>query len=205
MNTPAPVAATPKRRRLWPWVVGVVLTPFLFLGFAILSFVTLNSEAATLRGHVMAATHADWNTRVQISVGRLTLGTLRTCLAFVPDIDADARLAFSTVRHASVGVYELADETINWSREELFVDTDKAMHRRGWSRLVGVAEQKNTVLVYVADDADLGGSSVDICLAVVDGRDLIVASASIDGESLMKLVHSQTHGDRKHKFSSLRL
>ena len=205
MNTPSPVAATPKRRRSWPWIVGVVLTPFIFLGFAILSFVTLNSEAATLRGHVMDATHADWNTRVQVSVGRFTLGTLRTCLAFVPDIDADARLAFSTVRHASVGVYELADHTINWSREELFVDTDKAMHRRGWSRLVGVADQKNTVLVYVADDADLNGSSVDVCLAVVDGRNLIVASASIDGDSLMKLVHSQTHGTRKHKFGSIRL
>ena len=194
-----------KRRRIWPWVLaGVVLTPFLFLGITAISFLTLNSDAATLRGHVMDATHADWDTRIQFSVGRLTFGALRTCLSFVPDLDEEARLAIGTVRNASVGIYELADHGIDWSHEKLFVDTDKAMNRRGWTRLVGVADHKDTVLIYVPADAELRGS-VDVCLAVVDGRNLIIASASIDGDSLMKLVRSETHGDRKHKFGRIRL
>ena len=194
MTTPASVAATPKRRRIWPWVVGALCAPFVLLGLAAFSFLTLNSDASTLRRNVMAATNADWDTRIQFSVGSLSFGALRTCLSFIPDVDDDARLALGVVRHASVGVYELADRSINWSREQLFTETDKAMHRRGWSRLVGVSQSKETVLVYVPDDADMDGS-FDVCLAVVDGKQLVVASASMDGDTLVKLVKMHKDGE----------
>lgn len=197
MNSPAPVAASPQRRRIWPWILGALLTPVFLLGFAAFSFLTLNSEAATLRSQVMDASHSDWDTRVQVSVGRLSFGMLRTGLSLVPGIEEEVRLAMKTVRHASVGVYELADRSANWSREKLFADTDKAMARRGWTRLVGVAEDRNTVLVYVADDADLD-ATVDVCVAVVDGRNLVVVSANIDGDAIAKLVSSQANG----KFSA---
>ncbi|MBI3884796.1 MAG: hypothetical protein HY302_03580 [Opitutae bacterium] len=193
MITPAPVAATPARRRLWPWVVGALCTPFVLLGAAAFSFLTLNSDASTLRRNVMAATNADWDTRIQFSVGSLSFGALRTCLALVPGCDDDARLALGVVRHVSVGVYELADRSSNWSREQLFTETDKAMHRRGWSRLVGVSHHGETVLVYATEAANLEGS-FEVCLAVVDGRQLVVAAASMDGATLAKLVKAHKDG-----------
>lgn len=199
MTTPAPVAATSKRRRIWPWVLGALLTPFFLLGFAAYSFLTLNSEAATLRGYVMDASNRDWDTQVQVSVGRLSFGMLRTGLSLVPGIDEELRLALRTVRHASVGVYESADRAATWSREELFADTDKAMSRRGWTRLVGVADGRDTVMVYVPEGADLDGT-VEVCLAVVEGRNLIVVSACLDGAAIVKL--ATIHAGRELRTSA---
>lgn len=199
MNTPTPASATPKRRRIWPWMIGALLTPVFLFGLAAFSFLTLNREAATLRGKVMTATNAEWDTRVQLSIGRLTFGALRTLLSVVPRVDEDARLALRSVRHASVGVYELAGRSVNWSRETLFAETAKAMNRQGWTRLVGVADLDDKVMVYVANDADLD-APLDICVAVVNGRSLIVVSASVDGEATARLARRHADG----KFSAQR-
>ena len=71
------------RRRWWPWVLGICLTPFVLLGGIALSVLTLDRDAAALRKHVMAGTKADWQTKIQLSVGRLSLGLVRTGLTFV--------------------------------------------------------------------------------------------------------------------------
>jgi hypothetical protein len=44
------------------------------------------------------------------------------------------------VRHASVGVYQRDSEDSDVSTAKLFGDADRLMRKRGWSRLVGVAE-----------------------------------------------------------------
>lgn len=183
--TPPPVAS---RRRLWPWVLGLCLAPFVILGLAAASYLTLDRDAAALRKHVMAASQADWDTKVQFSVGRATLGAVRTGLWFVEaeHID-DARLALGAVRHASVGVYELASDRVKVSREELVTTTDRTMKQRGWSRLVGVVEDRETVLIYVSDEAD-EDAPLDVCLAVLDGRDLVVVSTSVSGDALDQLI-----------------
>ena len=100
---------------------------------------------------------------------------------------ADARLALSAVKHASVGVYERASDRADWSSERLFVDTDRAMQRRGWTRLVGVADHKENVLVYTRDNAG-EDDPLDLCIAVVNGRELVVVSTSVDPDALGDLV-----------------
>lgn len=195
MNQPAQTPAAPRRRRVWLWVLGICLTPFVVLGLAVASYLSLDRDASALRRHVMSATHADWNTKVQFSIGRATLGTVRTGLWFVdhPDI-ADARLALGAVKHASVGVYELASRRLDVSREQLFAETDRAMAKRGWSRLVGVAQEKESVLVYIADDLD-AGDPIGLCIAVMNGRDLVVVSTSIEADALNELIerHAGPH------------
>lgn len=183
------------RRRIWPWVLGICLAPFLLLGIAVASYLTLDRDAATLRKHVMAATDADWDTKVQLSVGSLTLGTVRQCLWFVHDKNvAGARLALKAVRHASVGVYERRGDAAKWSREELFINTDKAMQKRGWSRMVGVADHGDTVLVYAPDELDTDGP-VELCVAVVNNRELVVVSATVDASVLGKLIEKKAGED----------
>ena len=199
-----PVPAAAPKRRLWPWIVAILLSPFVVIGFAAYSFLTLHSEAATLRRHVMAATHTDWNTRIQFSVGRLSFSALRAGLSFIPDLDYDARLALGAVRHASVGIYERGYRFADVSREQLFVETDKAMQRRGWTRLVGAINHKESVLVYVPTDANLEGT-LDVCLAVLGDREMVVASASLDGDTLMKLVHTHVGGEFRDKLRHIRL
>lgn len=197
MNTPtsqAPVSPVPRRRRIWPWVLGLCLTPFVVLTIMVASYVTLDSDAAALRRHVMTATNADWHTKVQCSVGRFTIGAVRGGLLFVrqPEV-ADARLALAAVKHASVGVYTRTSDGDRWSRERLFVETDRAMQKRGWTRLVGVSGRAGAeaVLVYVSDDLD-EGDPIDLCIAVVNDRELVIASTTIDPETLGELVERHT-------------
>lgn len=198
MNTPnseSPASpAAPRRRRIWPWVLGICLAPFVILTIAVASYVTLDSDAAALRRHVMTATNADWHTKVQCSVGRITIGAVRSGLLFVrkPEV-ADARLALATVKHASVGVYTRTRDGAQWSREQLFVETDRAMQKRGWTRLVGVSERSGAeaVLVYVSDDLD-EGDPIDLCVAVVNDRELVIASTTVDPETLSELVERHT-------------
>lgn len=191
----APISTSPaKPRRLWPWVLlGVICAPFVLLGAAAVSYLSLDRDAATLRREVMRATDADWDTRVQFSVGRATFGTARGCLAIVQNDKVDeARHALAAVRSASVGVYELRGRQRDWSRGDLAHRTDEAMRDRGWARAVGVIDGNQAVLVYVPN----GEEAVDeVCLAVLDGRQLVVVSAELRPEELMALIERHA-GDK---------
>ena len=191
---------TAPRRRVWRWVLfgaGICLTPLVLLAIAVVNFLTLDHDAAMLREHVMAATDAGWHTKIQLSVGGITLSALRTGLHFVHHKDIEeARLALGAVRHASVGVYERTSNQAHWSRAQLFADTDQAMARRGWTRLVGVADKKDTVLIYVPQDLDTDGP-VEMCLAVVNGKELVVVSTSVDASVLAELVKKHSGDDVK--------
>lgn len=193
---PVPNVPPAPRRRIWPWVLGICLTPFLALGLAVASYITLDSDARTLRRHVMRATEADWTTKVQVSVGRATIGTVRTGLLFArqPEVE-DARLALGAIKNASVGVYQLATPGADLaSGNRILAETDRAMQKRGWSRLVGVSGRDETVMVYVTEDAD-EDKPLDICVAVVTGRELVVVSATIEPEAIGRLVERHMAGD----------
>jgi hypothetical protein len=163
------------------------LTPVIVVGVGILSMLTLDRDAAFLRREVMAATDVKWHTKVQMSAGWITLGAVRTGLRFIQaEHMDDARLAMQAVRRASVGVYESNVRITNIARGQLFSRTDEMMKKRGWTRLVGVAENHETVLVYTAED--IGHSSrIDLCVAVVDGDKLIVVSTNVDASALADL------------------
>jgi hypothetical protein len=121
-------------------------------------------------------------------VGRATLGVVRTGLSFVrADHMDEARLALAAVRHASVGVYECNDRSGDFSKEQLFARTDKKMKARGWTRLVGVSERNEAVLVYTSDQPG-SNQRMDLCVAVVDGDTLVVVSTNVDADSLAELV-----------------
>ena len=190
----------PRRRLRWWLLVGLslCLTPLLGLALAVASYLTLDRDARIRRQQVMAATAADWSTIVQLSVGDMTLGAVRSGLWFAHGKQVvEARLALAAVRQASVGVYERKTGTAPWSREQLFINTDRAMHKRGWTRLVGVADQQDTVLVYVPRDLS-PDKPVDICIAVVHGQQLVVVSTSVDAAKLAELAARHTPAGVRH-------
>lgn len=181
---------------MWPWVLGFCLAPIVVLGAIVYSVFTLDRDAAVLRQKVVAATRADWKTKVQLSAGQLAIGLVRTGFSLVDSKEiADAKLALRAVTSASVGVYERKSKAVGaWSRQQLLVDTDEAMRRRGWVRLIGVVEQKDTVLIYGPADYE-ATDSIDICLSVVNERDLVVVSATIRPAELAELVEKHA-GDQ---------
>lgn len=202
MNSPVPPLLKP-RPRYGRWVLlglAIMITPILVVGVGIASMLTLNRDAALLRREVMAATDDNWSTKVQMSVGRVTLGVVRTGLSFVrADHMDEARSALAAVRHASVGVYECDNRNGEYSREQLFSRTDRKMSERGWTRLVGVSERNEAVLVYASGPA-ASADRMDLCVAVVDGGTLVVVSTNVDAESLAELVEKYApKGELKRK------
>jgi hypothetical protein len=206
MNSAAPTMVP--RRHIWRWVmlgVGLCLAPLVVLALVAASYVTLDRDAAVLRQQVMAATDANWSTKVQLTIGGATLGAVRSCLWLVHGKEVeDARLALAAVRHASVGVYERRAGASGWSRERIFAETDSAMAKRGWTRLVGVRDQQDTVLVYVPETMD-SDETLDVCVAVVNTKELVVVSTSVDGPKLVELAASHLPDEVKGRLRLAKL
>ena len=96
----------------------------------------------------------------------------------------------AAVRRASVGVYQRTGRAGEWSREKLLSHTDKVMRNRGWSRLVGVTEHGQAVLVYASDEID-SSNRLELCVAVVDDDNLVVVSTRVDAEAVAKLAETK--------------
>ena len=169
------------------------------------SFLILDRDADVLRKQVMSGTAGGWQTKIQLSLGRVSLGAVRTGLAFVHhEKIADAKLALKAVKAANVGVYQRDPaEGETWSREHFLTNTDQAMGKRGWVRLVGVMDKQDTVLVYVPAHFDADGP-VDICVSVLSHRELVVVSATVDAAGLAALVEKHAGDGFKRGFKLAR-
>lgn len=206
MNAPASPTSTPARRSYSRWIIAgllLLMAPVVIIGAGVWSVVTLSRDATVLRREVMTASGSEWSTRVQLDAGWFLLGSARTVLRFVQheNID-DARLALASVRHASVGVYERRGKHKDMNAAELMAQTDKEMAGRGWTRLVGVMNGKETVLVYVSD-ADREGDKLDLCISVVTDRELVVVSTRVEAGNLMKLVEKHAPEGFRSKLAKL--
>jgi hypothetical protein len=190
----APATASRPRHRIWPWILGLILTPFVMLGVLIAGVIHLNSDAAALRRQVMAATGNDWHTKVQFSVGPVLLGAARTGVSFIHDVPSEVREVLRAVRSASVGVYARSGSMDGGERrDELFAAADRMMARRGWTRIVGVADTGDIVLIYLPTKGeDLQPSRV--CLAVCNGRELVVVAAGFEATALAGLIAREMDG-----------
>ena len=194
MPTPAPATPSvplPRRRRRWPWVVALIFLPFLLLGIAAIRCLSLDRSAASLRREVMDASGSSWQTKFQCSVGSITLGSVRAGLGFVHGREAaTARAALGALQHASVGVYHRAGADAGKGADDLFATTDESMQPRGWSRLVGVKSPRESVLVY-ARNAEGDDDPLELCVAVLRARELVVVSARLEPGELARVVQEQ--------------
>lgn len=128
----------------------------------------------------------EWRAQVQLSVNQPIVSLVRTGLLLVRDLPPEARDALGAVHSASVGVYQATRSTRGWSGERLFAETDRGMGRLGWTRMVGVADGNDTVLIYVPSGSESAEPS-RVCLAVCSGQQLVVVTARFDGAALAKL------------------
>jgi len=183
MNAPA----TPRRHSAWPWIVGLILAPFVILGSAVVSAFRLDADAAALRRQIAAAGGGHWGTQVQFSVPAGAVGLARAATACIHDLPSEARDGLAALESASVGVYAWTGADAAGPGRHTIADADRGMARRGWTRIVGVVDDRNTVLIYAP--ADAGTARPDrLCLAVCDGRQLVVVAARFDGRALARLI-----------------
>ncbi len=186
-STPTPPAPSSPGRRIFIWFLGLMAFCGVALVVAVVSVVTLNRDAAALRDEVLDAIDHRARTQVQLSVGPTLLAATRSVLAFIPEVDAEARLALSSVRRASVGVYELSATPSAAARATMLKTADGTMNRRGWTRAVAVNDGDDLVLVYLRENIG-SGSKQKVCVAVCSERQLVVVAGTIDAAPLAQLV-----------------
>lgn len=194
MNTPSETPRRSSLRTVWRFVLfGTVLclSPFLILAVVALSYLGLRSDAAILRREVFAATPAGWSTKVQFNLGESTLGAVGLGLGFVHDEHmTTARHALAGIKRASVGVYERRVPLADWSRARLFSQADQMMEKHGWKRLAGINDHASTVLIY-GPSKNNDGQSVEVCLAVINEKNLVIASAKLDSDAITELIRAE--------------
>lgn len=190
MNTfpsaPSPVA----RRNVWRWVSVVGGVGVLLIALSLWNMLTLGRETTALRKDLFAALPLSASPQVQISAGPVLLGIARTALAVIPDVPPEARQTLRSLRAASVGVYQLRGAPEPADRVKLFAAADHVMAQRGWSRIVGVNDGHETMLIYAPSDF-LDGDSLRVCLAVCAEDQLVLVSAVAHGEELLELIQQQ--------------
>jgi len=164
----------------------------LLLAIAATQLLTLDRPASGLRRALLGAgPESVSSTRVQLSVGPVILGAVRVGLRVVSHPDAlRARLALNAIRHASVGVYTLEPAgPLSDSSSQAMRAADQIMGARGWSRLVGVIDADQTVMLYTPD-SDGKGRVLDLCVAVRNGHELVIVSTSIEREALVTCIRT---------------
>jgi hypothetical protein len=190
MNTPA----SPRSRR-WPrlllWGSAVFLASLAVVAIAALDLVTLSRDAAALRQVFVANSPATLHPRVQLSAGPATLALARLVVGCIDEVPDEARQALRAVRSASVGVYETDRNVFANSRAGLITIADQRMTRRGWTRIVGVRDGSQLVMVYVPVRS-AGSGPQKFCLAVCDQRQLIVVAGAADADAIVALAERHT-------------
>jgi len=178
---------TPRRHRIWPYILAILVGICLLPVIIVASHLGLNRDASVLRDGMKLASGSEWSTRIQFSSGFLAIPTARVVLAFC-DVDEEAKIALAALKSASVGVYELAGhaaKSADFGKTLAALDTEMA--RKGWVRMVAVFEGKENVLVYT-DDRDRNSDSIRVCVGVIDGENLVIASAVIRPDALMPII-----------------
>ena len=155
----------------------------------------VSSDVGALRDSVMKSAAAQWDEKIEIGVGPITLYLARAGLAFV-DLDPEARTALHAVRGAEVGVYKLREGHEQLKRAVILSAADKAMGRRGWDRIVGVVNEGEFVAIYVRHDAR-STRNVRVCLLTLNGEGMVVASARSNLEPLMEMAFKRVEWRQK--------
>ncbi len=172
---------SPPRRHPWRWLILASVAFLLLAAGGAYQLLTLDGGAAALRRELMQDT-GDSITRVQLSLEGPVLSLLRFGLSFA-SLPEDARDALKSVRRVSVGVYETKGAA---PRPTMIQQADGAMARRGYTRLVGVADGDDTVLVYAPKDAD--DDEIEVCVAACERGQIVIASVRLDADPLAALV-----------------
>lgn len=195
MEQPAiPPLIHPPAERRWLWVVVlvVILIPLVALGglaFGVTSYFRLSSDTRALRNELTKASGTEWRKQIGLNIGDTTLGLARGVLLFTK-VEPEVKTALGAVHGVEVGIYELDSTSKAPDRTAMLNAADKAMSRRGWERVVGVLDGDQMVGVFVPVKIT-SANRLKCCVAVLDGRKLIVVSASADPQPLLEFVRNQ--------------
>lgn len=192
MNAESP----PSRRfRFLHWFLIVTAAAMLVITIKVVGIFFLSAEARDLQAAITQST--DWRTdpQIQFSIGPGILSIGRMAALCIDDIPFEARQALGAVKGASVGIYHLDRGAAAADPARLMAAADQRLKTKGWDRIVSVADGRDLVLVYMPRDWD-ESEDLEVCIAVCDGNELVVVSATARAQPLIELAqrHLPEHG-----------
>jgi hypothetical protein len=182
MSSPNPT--THPRTRKWHFLLLSFLLFCSFAAIGIASYFRLGPDTAALRSSFLKVEDVPWNRKIAIHIGPLTMAMFRHAVRFI-DMGDEPKAVIESLRSIEVGVYELpisANENALTSLDA----ADKAVASRKWQRVVSVKNEEAQVAIY-AQTPGVSAKAVRCCFMVLHERLLIVGSARINPESLMRL------------------
>jgi hypothetical protein len=185
--TPAPRA---ERRRWWVFLFCTTGIFLVLLGIGVYRLFTLSRDALVLRRALVAENASIAKTQFEGSVGSFVIGGARLVVRFISEVPPEARQALGALKSASVGVYRLRSDSAWEERADHFALADAAMKRRGWTRIVGVSDQRQNVAIYFPAEQE-EDDDLRVCVAVRDHSQLVVVQGEADAVALSRLVQSQ--------------
>lgn len=197
--SPSPTTRRSRHRPAGP-VTGLTLAVLLLAGGTV-GCSKMASDATVLKNGLTGARPDDWDHEFALGVGPLTLSLARAVTAFF-ELDPEPRALLHAVRAAEVGVYRHKREGRDLDLPAMCRAADETMIDRGWERLLTVVNQGELVAVYVPSHLD-SPRDLRVCLAVLDGPQLVVVAARSDLEPLLKLA-SQRAMTPEHFVSTVR-
>jgi hypothetical protein len=183
---PAPLAPCPFR------TAAPILA--LLIGLTTAGCFRPSSHIQALRDHLIQATGETWAKEFELGVGNLSFGLARAGITFL-DLPPEARIALRSVRGADVGVYHLHNPSRSVATAPLLQAADQAMNEKRWDRVVAVIEgTSHLVAIYVPQTLP-STKRLNFCVVVVDGPQMVIASARGNPEPLLAMALEQARAE----------
>jgi hypothetical protein len=188
-------------RQVKVWhVVGLSFLLFFAMGlFVATGYFRLSGETALLRSSLVKTREVPWNRKIAIHFGPATMAIFRNVLLFVP-MEEEARTAIETLRAVEAGVYKMPTPSMPRDAAISLARADKIMTSKKWERVVYVVKDNTLVAVY-SPRKSVTAKAMKCCFVVLHEDILVVGSANIKLESILRLVQF----DRNHRLPALTL
>lgn len=185
----APLPPAPGSRPLSGWsiffrlLLVAAITGTALVLFAAWSFLP-RGDVRQLRRLALSHLSGDWHKQVELRVGGAicSVGQFAAAIAGAP---AEAQVALGCLDSAEVSVHHCDSSAAgDASAGPLLAAAVTEMRERGWDPVVTVRDHGDTVAVFTRDD---GIEHLRVCVLVLDGRDLVIATCRARPAPLLKL------------------
>jgi hypothetical protein len=160
----------------------------------------VSSETRALRDATLELVDAD--EKIELGVGFFTVRLARFGSQFL-ELPPEAKLVMEAVSGAECSVYEIRGGKPDSS--EVLLRADKAMAKRGFDRIVGVADREDLVAVYIPRSMK-SHRNMQVSVLVLNRTQLVCVKARGDLEPLMQIALDQAnqHLPKKMRVASAR-
>jgi hypothetical protein len=145
----------------------------------------VSSETQALRDAALEFMEAD--EKIELGVGFFTLRLARFGTQFL-ELPPEAKLVLDAVDGAECSIYEIQGKKPDSAK--VLARADKAMGKRGFDRIVGVADREQLVAVYVPRSTK-SHRNMHISILVLDRKQLVCVKARGDLEPLVQIALEQ--------------